>query len=69
MMPLREIDVLGVLVAPFALCVPVAVAGTYGAVTALRRLPAALAWSHSPLVELALFVAILSSLVLLLGRL
>ncbi|MBY0298266.1 MAG: DUF1656 domain-containing protein [Methylobacterium sp.] len=68
MIPLREIDLLGVLVSPFALCIPLAAAGTWGAVAALRRLPAAGRLSHSPLLELALFVGILSSLVLSLGR-
>ncbi|MFE1603293.1 hypothetical protein [Methylobacterium sp. ID0610] len=68
MLPLREINVMGVFVAPFALCIPAAVAGACGALAALRRLPADLAWTRSPALELALFLTILSGLVLLLGR-
>lgn len=68
-LPLREIDVLGVFVAPFALCVPIAVAATCGTLVAMRRLPPRHAWTRSPLMELALFISVLSGLVLLLGRL
>lgn len=67
-LPLREIDVAGVLVAPLALCIPVAIAGSWAALAALRRAPASPAWTRSPVLELALFVSTLSGLVLLLGR-
>ena len=68
MLPLREIDVMGVLVAPFALCIPIALAGTYASLVTLRRLTAGADWTRAPAVELSLFVAFLSSLVLLIGR-
>ncbi|WP_373622850.1 DUF1656 domain-containing protein [Methylobacterium sp. OAE515] len=68
MLPLREIDVLGVFVAPFAVCLLLAVAATYCVAARLGRIPAASRWASTPLFELTLFVAVLSSLVLLLGR-
>jgi hypothetical protein len=68
MMPLREIDILGVFVAPFAPCVLIAVCVTAAVVT-LRRVPATRPWSRSPLIELACFTLTLSGLVLMLGRL
>ena len=68
MMPLREIDVLGVFVAPFSLCLPVAIALTWAATLLLRRVPATAITARSAGVELALFTGILSGLVLLLGR-
>lgn len=66
MIPLREIDLLGVFVSPFALCIPIALLGTAGAVALLRRRPARAAWMPTPLVELTLFTLALSALVLLL---
>ena len=69
MLPLREIDILGVLVAPFALCIPLALALTVAALLTLRRIPAAAAWTRAPSSELSLLVGVLSGLVLLLGRL
>ncbi|KAA0114334.1 DUF1656 domain-containing protein [Methylobacterium sp. P1-11] len=69
MMPLREIDILGVFVAPFAPCVLIAVCVTAAAVVTLRRVPATRPWSRSPLTELACFTVTLSGLVLMLGRL
>lgn len=66
MIPLREIDLLGVFVSPFALCIPIALLGTAATVTLLRRRPALAAWMHTPLVELTLFTIVLSALVLLL---
>ncbi|MGA0596521.1 hypothetical protein [Enterovirga sp. CN4-39] len=68
MLPLREIDILGVLVAPFALCVPIALLLTFASLMALRRIPAAAAWTRAPSSELSLLVGLLSGLVLLLGR-
>jgi len=66
--PLREIDLMGVYVAPFSLCLPVAFAAMLIALAALHRVPG-LGWSsRSPWMELAMFTGILSALVLLLGR-
>jgi hypothetical protein len=66
--PLREIDLLGVYVAPFSLCLPIAFAATLIALAALRRAPALGGSFRSPWMELAMFTGILSALVLLLGR-
>ncbi|WP_232629953.1 DUF1656 domain-containing protein [Methylobacterium sp. Leaf118] len=68
MIPLREIDILGVFVAPFAPCIVLAFCVTCAVVVLLRQLPATRRWSHSPLVELACFTLTLSGLVLALGR-
>jgi hypothetical protein len=66
--PLREISVMGVLVAPFALCVPMAILITYGGLSAFRGLRPSIAWSRSPAFELWLLVVVLSGLVLTIGR-
>ncbi|MHC2104361.1 MULTISPECIES: DUF1656 domain-containing protein [unclassified Methylobacterium] len=68
-MPLREIDILGVFVAPFAPCVLIAGCVTGGVVIAVRRIRATRRWSHAPLIELVCFTVTLSGLVLMLGRL
>lgn len=66
--PLREINIMGVFVAPFALCLPIAFVGTLGALALLRRTPGASLVALSPLMELAVFTGVLSGLILLLGR-
>lgn len=68
-MPLREIDVLGVFIAPFALGLLVATTCTMIIGAGLRRALPGAAMMRSPILELALFVATLSGFVLLLGRL
>jgi hypothetical protein len=67
-LPLREIDVMGVFVSPFALCLPVAVAGTWLLVVLLRQFENTALLAHGALLELALFTTVLSGLVLMLGR-
>ncbi|WP_395664531.1 DUF1656 domain-containing protein [Methylocella sp.] len=66
--PLREVDLLGVYVAPFALCLPIAFAATCAALALLRRAPGLAVAARTPALELGLFVALLSGLTLLLGR-
>ncbi|MFE1599023.1 DUF1656 domain-containing protein [Methylobacterium sp. ID0610] len=68
-LPLREIDLMGVFVSPFALCLPAAAAGTWAALAALRRVRPTRASVPGAVLELALFTSLLSGLVLLLGRL
>lgn len=67
-LPLREIDILGVFIAPFALCLPIAFVGTVGALALLRRAPGLSLAARSPWLELAAFAGLLSALILLLGR-
>lgn len=67
-LPLREIDIMGVFIAPFALCLPIAFVGTVGALALLRRAPGMAFVAQSPLMELAVFAGLLSGVVLLLGR-
>ena len=67
-LPLREIDVMGVFMAPFAVCLPIAFAATLIALALLRRVPGTASVSRSPWLQLSAFVAILSALVLRLGR-
>ncbi len=65
MLPLREIDILGVFVAPVAVCLALAGAGTWALVGVLRHAkPAAV----PAVLELSIFLGLLSGLVLLLGR-
>ena len=68
MLPLREIDIVGVFVSPFALCLPVAAALCWVVVWLIRRVPALKTASRSPLLELGLFTGLLSMIVLMLGR-
>ena len=68
-LPLQEIDVLGVLVAPFAICVPLALASAAAVWMGLRRIPNGPSWIGWPAIELALLISFLSGFVLLLGRL
>jgi len=68
-LPLQEINVLGVLVAPFAICVPVALASAAAVCFALRRIPSGPAWIGWPAIELSLLIGFLSAFVLQLGRL
>ncbi|SFT30088.1 DUF1656 domain-containing protein [Methylobacterium sp. yr668] len=68
-MPLREIDVLGVFIAPFALGLLIATICTMIIGAALKRVLPSMSMTRSPILELALFVTTLSSFVLLLGRL
>jgi surface polysaccharide O-acyltransferase-like enzyme len=68
MLPLHEIDVLGVLVSPFALCVPLALLVSGALWFGLRRVAAGSSWLLGPGIELSLLVASLSGFVLLLGR-
>ncbi|MHC2002873.1 DUF1656 domain-containing protein [Methylobacterium sp. CM6241] len=65
---MREIDVMGVLISPFALCLPMAVAGTWALIAVLRRINPAALPARGALLELALFTTLLSGLVLLLRR-
>ncbi len=68
MFPLREIDIMGVFIAPFALCLPIAFIATLGSLACLRRAFRISLSARSPLLELGVFMGILSGLVLLLGR-
>lgn len=68
MIPLRELDIMGVLIAPFAPCILLAAIIGYGSLWTLRRAFVGAAWTRSPSVELSLLVGTLSVLVLLLGR-
>jgi hypothetical protein len=68
MLPFREIDVMGVFVAPFVLCLLLAIAGTLGLIAVLGRVPFYARSTHRPLIELGLFTGMLSTFVLLLGR-
>ena len=67
-LPLREIDLLGVYVAPFALCLPAAFAATLAALALMRRTPGLAAAARAPGMELGVFLSLLSGLTLLLGR-
>jgi hypothetical protein len=67
-LPLRELDVMGVLIAPFALCLLLAAATMVVLLALLRRLARGAAWARSPALELALAVGVLSTFVLCLGR-
>ena len=67
MFPLREVDLLGVFVSPFAICLPMAFLGALIVLSVLRFVPDAVL-VRSPLLELGTFALILSGLVLLLGR-
>ncbi|WP_167858609.1 hypothetical protein [Methylobacterium nonmethylotrophicum] len=67
-LPLREISVMGVLIAPFALCLPLAAAATAILLAALRRLSGRAVWTRSATLELSLVVGTLSAFVLCLGR-
>ena len=68
MTPLHEIDVMGIFVAPFAICVPLALLLAGGGLWMLRRATPGAAWARSPSLELSLLVGAISGLVLLLGR-
>ena len=68
MLPLREIDIMGMLVAPFALCLPLALIATVATLALLRRIPGITSLARWPLLKLGVFTALLSSLVLMLGR-
>lgn len=68
MLPLREIDVMGVFIAPFVLCLALATVVSVIAAVSLCRLSGYATWQHRPLIELGLFASILASFVLLLGR-
>lgn len=67
-LPLREIDVMGVFIAPFVLCLALAAVATVIAVKSLCRRARYATWHYRPLIELGLFTGVLASLVLLLGR-
>ncbi|PNG24437.1 DUF1656 domain-containing protein [Methylocella silvestris] len=66
--PLREIDVMGVFISPFALCLPIAFVATLGALAIVHRTRGVALLARSPAMELAVFIGLLSGLVLLLGR-
>ena len=68
MLPLQEIDIMGVFVTPFALCLPVAVALCRVVVRLMGCIPALAAVSRSPLLELGVFTGLLSIFILMLGR-
>ena len=69
MLPLREIDIMGVFIAPFAVCLPLAALVTAFVILCLCRVSHYARWPQRPLIELGLYTGVLATFVLLLGRL